>query len=116
MEGRPSRPPDRPRRCTRGPRLSRCSPRFATSFVRSGSTAMLDALRRLVRRVLKISDQPPEIPRGEEPDVFRASPKFLTYLLVQWALRTGLLFFALAPGFIGGAIAVYVEHKSAICA
>jgi uncharacterized membrane protein YdbT with pleckstrin-like domain len=72
---------------------------------------VLDVLRRWLRRVLKISDAPPEAPSGEQPEVFRASEKYLTYLLVQWAIKCGILFFSTGPGVIAGAVAVVVENK-----
>ena len=70
---------------------------------------MLDLVRRVLVRFLKVSAEPPEVPLGEHPEVFRASPRHLTYLLVAWALRTGALTFALVAG-IGGASAAIIEE------
>ncbi len=48
---------------------------------------MLELVRRFLKRVLKVNEAPPEVPLGENPEVFRASTKHLTYLLALWALR-----------------------------
>lgn len=77
---------------------------------------MLELVRRVLVRVLKVSAAPPEVPLGEHPEVFRASPRHLTYLLVAWALRMGLLTLALAGGIGGAAAAIVAEGKQPLIA
>lgn len=72
---------------------------------------MLDGVRRLLQRVLKVTDEAPEVPLGEKPEVFRASPKFLTWLLVQWGLKNALMFVAGVVPAVATSIAIVVEGK-----
>lgn len=73
---------------------------------------MLDPVRRLLKRFLKVTDAPPEVPLGEEPEVFRASPRHLTYLLVQWAIKFGIVSLSFGGGIVGAAVAMIVEEKN----
>ena len=73
---------------------------------------MLDPVRRLLKRFLKVTDAPPEVPLGEEPEVFRASPRHLTYLLVQWAIKFGIVSLSLGGGIAGAVVAMIVEEKN----
>ena len=70
---------------------------------------MLELVRRLLVRVLKVDRGPPEVPLGESPEMFRASRKHLTYLLVAWALKTGFIGFALLVPVIAAAIGVHAK-------
>lgn len=73
---------------------------------------MLDPVRRLLKRFLKVSDAPPEVPLGEEPEVFRASPRHLTYLLVQWGIKLGVVSLSFGGGIAGAVVAMIVEEKN----
>ncbi len=48
-------------------------------------------VRRVLTQFMRVDTAPPHIPAGEHPDVFRASSKHLTYLLVRWAIGTVVL-------------------------
>lgn len=69
---------------------------------------MLDLVRRLLKRFLLVSDAAPEAPLGEHPEVFRASRKHLTYLVVGWALKHGFVWLVTASAIVGGIVAVAV--------
>jgi membrane protein YdbS with pleckstrin-like domain len=67
---------------------------------------MYDVFRQLCEKWLRIPPEP-EPPPGDEASsrVFRASPQYLKYLRVLWALRTVFAFgFTLVPLFVIGAI------------
>lgn len=72
---------------------------------------MLDLVRGALSRFLKVTADPPEVPLGEHPEVFRASPRHLTYLLVAWALKLGVLALSLGGGMIGASIALAAEGR-----
>lgn len=66
-------------------------------------------MRRFLVRFLRVERGPPEVPAGEHPEVFRASPRHLTYLLVAWAARFALVSLSLL-GAMGGAAAAILEE------
>lgn len=72
---------------------------------------MLDPLRRFLRRFLQVTDEPPEVPLGEQPEVFRASPRHLTYLLAQWAIKVGVVALSFGGGIVGAVAAILAEGK-----
>jgi uncharacterized membrane protein YdbT with pleckstrin-like domain len=72
---------------------------------------VLDPLRRFLKRFLKVTDEPPEVPLGEQPEVFRASPRHLTYLLAQWAIKVGVVGLSFGGGIVGAMVAIIVEEK-----
>lgn len=67
---------------------------------------MYEALKGVVLAVLKLPSEPPEEPAGthESVQVFRASPRYLTYLLLQWGVVMGLV----AAGTLVGATAAAI--------
>ena len=67
---------------------------------------MLDLVRTILQRVLKLHGGMPEAPVGEHPEMFRASSKHLTYLLALWALRTGVTGMALLVPLAVAAVAL----------
>jgi membrane protein YdbS with pleckstrin-like domain len=73
---------------------------------------VLDPLRRFLKRFLKVTDEPPEVPLGEQPEVFRASPRHLTYLLAQWAIKLGVVGLSLGGGIAGVMAAMIIEEKN----
>lgn len=72
---------------------------------------LLDPVRRGLLSFLRVSDAPPEAPGGEHVEIFRASPRFLTYLLLAWALRTAFMVLAMGGMVTGASIAIVVEEK-----
>jgi uncharacterized membrane protein YdbT with pleckstrin-like domain len=72
---------------------------------------MYEALKELAMRILALSPEPPEEPAGthESVQVVRASPRYLTYLLVQWSMSMGVLAFGLAGTASAVAIAVITK-------
>jgi len=67
---------------------------------------MYEALKRAVLAILKVPAEPPEEPAGthESVQVFRASPRFLTYLLLQYGIGMVIL----ATALMGAASAAAV--------
>jgi uncharacterized membrane protein YdbT with pleckstrin-like domain len=74
---------------------------------------MYEALKGLALRILALSPEPPEEPSGthESVQVVRASPRFLTYLLVQWAISMGVLAVSLAGTASAIALAVMAKGQ-----
>lgn len=72
---------------------------------------LLDPVRRALLRFLRVSGAPPEAPGGEHVEIFRASPRYLTYLLLAWAIRTAFMVLAMGGGVTGACVAIIVEEK-----
>jgi uncharacterized membrane protein YdbT with pleckstrin-like domain len=72
---------------------------------------VFDVVRRFLVRFLKVSNEPPEVPIGEEPEVFRASPRHLTYLLAHWAIKVGVVAMSFGFAIVGAVIAIVSEGK-----
>lgn len=71
---------------------------------------LLEPVRRALLRLLCVSSAPPEAPRGEHIEVFRASPRYLTYLLLAWALRSAFITLVMGGSVTGACIAIIVEE------
>lgn len=74
---------------------------------------MLDVVRRFLKRFLQVSDAPPEVPLGEHPEVFRASPRHLTYLLAQWAIKLGVMTLSFGAPMLAAAVAIFIKEHNA---
>ncbi len=72
---------------------------------------LLDPLRRALLSVLRVSSAPPEAPGGEHVEVFRASPRYLTYLLLAWAVKSAFLILVMGGSVTGACIAIVVEER-----
>ncbi len=75
---------------------------------------MYEALKSLVLRCLHLPARPPNPPEGgyRVVQVFRASPRWLSYRLVLWWISAGMTALALGIGIIGTLLA----HKPIIAA
>lgn len=72
---------------------------------------LLDPVRRGLLGFLRVSTAPPEAPGGEHVEIFRASPRYLTYLLLAWALRSAAMVLALGGLVVGAGIGIVTEEK-----
>lgn len=72
---------------------------------------LLDPLRRALLAFLRVSQAPPEAPGGEHVEVFRASPRYLTYLLLAWAVRSVVLVVAMGGGVAAACVAIVVQER-----
>ncbi|MCC7070236.1 MAG: PH domain-containing protein [Deltaproteobacteria bacterium] len=71
---------------------------------------LLDPLRRALLAFLRVSQEPPEAPGGEHVEVFRASPRYLSYLLLAWALQSAFMILVMGGAVTGACIAIVVEE------
>ena len=62
---------------------------------------LLDPLRRALLAFLRVSQAPPEAPGGEHVEVFRASPRYLSYLLLAWALQSAFMILVMGGAVTG---------------
>lgn len=71
---------------------------------------LLDPLRRALLRFLRVSQAPPEAPGGEHVEVFRASPRYLTYLLLAWAVKSAFIILVMGGSVTAGCVAIVLEE------
>lgn len=71
---------------------------------------LLDPIRRALLRFLRVSHAPPEAPGGEHVEIFRASPRYLTYLLLAWAVRSAFMILVMGGGITAACIAIVLEE------
>lgn len=73
---------------------------------------MYKAFCDVCERLLRIP-APPEPPPGDEhtTKIFRAAPNYFKYLLVLWAIRTGVFVLAVGMGSIGLIVATFVSSR-----
>ncbi len=74
---------------------------------------LLEPVRRTLLRFLRVSAAPPEAPGGEHVEVFRASPRYLTYLLLAWGIRSAFMILVMGGGIGAACIAIVLEEKVA---
>lgn len=72
---------------------------------------LLDPVRRALLRVLKVSAAAPEAPGGEHVEVFRASPRYLSYRLVAWGLQSAFMVLAMGGGVGVACVGIVVQEK-----
>jgi hypothetical protein len=70
---------------------------------------MVELARQLLRRVLLVTDAPPEVPEGAHPEVFRASPRFLRLLLIERALMSAAMLMSVGLPAAVAAVSVCVR-------
>src|SRR5690606_10472292 len=97
-----------PQHCARRPpSCARCATHWRCTERRTAGIGMLDRLRELLLRVLRVPAEPQSPPGTRDALVFRASPRFYSYRLLVWALAqtgtlaglvTGLLVLRSIPG------------------
>lgn len=71
---------------------------------------LLEPLRRALLRFLRVTQAPPEAPGGEHVEVFRASPRYLTYLLLAWAVKSAFMILVMGGGITAACVAIVLEE------
>lgn len=72
---------------------------------------LLDPVRRALLRVLQVSAAAPEAPGGEHVEVFRASPRYLSYRLLAWGLQSAFMVLTMGGGVSAACIGIVVQEK-----
>lgn len=72
---------------------------------------MYESLKGMVLHLLRVPEEPPEEPAGthESVRVFRASPHYLSYLIIQYAFGMVVLSGLLLAGAVGAGVALWAK-------